>query len=97
MDRLNAYCDMISVIARTGESKVQWLHGRFNTKEPIMVKQIDGFEYRADPESVSAEVVNLDNGDPFLSRWADGALCRMHLGRYNSIEKIKEHFDNLGS
>lgn len=91
---LNTYCDMVDMIAKRGELKRCFINGILFGDHLIHVNVIDGFEYRSDPESPAVEVVY--KGDPFISRWFDGELCRKHLGRYDSINKIKEHYVQNG-
>ena len=92
MSQLDEYLDMAQTIAMSGEQKFTSVHGRFGT---YYVKEVEGFEYRAQKDSLNVEVMNLENSDPFISRWADGRPCRCHLGRYHSLDKIKEHYDSL--
>jgi hypothetical protein len=92
MSQLQEYYDMAYAIALTGEKKFNSIHGRYRQ---VFVKTIDEFEYRADENSQDVEVMNIENYDPFISRWASGNPCRCHLGRYNSIEKIEQHFESL--
>lgn len=91
---INEYYDMIGFIAKSGELKYGGIHGSIHTL--VFEKEIDGFLYIADPRNQAVEVKNIENGDPFLSRWYDGRSCRCHLGRYGSLNKIKEHFVQCG-
>lgn len=88
------YTKMSRFISEQGELKYGSMHGRIFMK--VYENTVGGFSYSSDPDSEAIEVVNLENFDPFFSIWDDGRACRCHLGRYKSLDRIKEHYRLCG-